>query len=61
MTHEPSRSARRWRDYRTAAGRRPVKDFLDELSDRDAAEVLAAMQDVRRRGLVAARYLRGDI
>jgi len=52
---------RRWRDYRTAAGRRPVKEFIDELSDVGAAAVVAAMQDVRNEGLVAARHLRGEI
>jgi phage-related protein len=52
---------RRWRDYRTAAGRRPIKEFIDGLSDTDAAAVVAAMRDVRDTGLVAARHLRGDI
>src|SRR3954453_17811520 len=52
---------RRWRDYRTAAGRRPVKDFFDPLSDADAGAVVAAMQEVRQLGLAAARHLRGDI
>jgi len=52
---------RRWRDYRTAAGRRPIKEFLVGLSDADRASVLAAMSDVRDRGLVAARHLDGDI
>lgn len=47
---------RRWRDYRTAAGRQPVKEFLDTLSDEDAA-----MKDVEREGLRAARHLRQEI
>jgi phage-related protein len=51
----------RWRDYRTASGRRPVKEFIDALSDEDAAELAAAMADVRERGLRAARHLRGEI
>lgn len=51
----------RWRDYRTASGRRPVKGFIDGLSDEDAAEVAAAMADVREAGLSVARHLRGDI
>lgn len=51
----------RWRDYRTAAGRRPVKDFLDGLGFDDRAEVAAAMADVRAEGLRLARHLRGDI
>ena len=37
---------RRWRDYRTAGGRRPVKEFLDGLTDGDAAAIAAAMKDV---------------
>ncbi|HKG38967.1 MAG TPA: type II toxin-antitoxin system RelE/ParE family toxin [Conexibacter sp.] len=52
---------RRWRDYRTASGRRPVAEFIDGLSDRDAAAVLAGMADVRDRGLRAARHLDGDV
>lgn len=52
---------RRWRDYQTERGRRPVKEFLDELSDVDVAAVAAAMKDVRENGLIAARHLRGDV
>ena len=52
---------RRWRDYRTQAGRRPVREFLRGLSDADLAAVLAAMKEVAVDGLVAARHLRGDI
>ena len=52
---------RRWRFYRTPAGRRVVDEFMDALSDFDAAAVVAAMRDVRERGLKAARHLRGDI
>ena len=52
---------RQWRDYRTANGRRPVKEFITDLSDADAAAVLAAMEDVRRNGPRVARHLRGDI
>lgn len=51
----------RWRDYQTASGRRPVKEFLDGLSLEDRAEVAAAMVDVRAEGLRVARHLRGDI
>jgi len=46
---------RRWRDYQTAAGSRPVRDFLDGLSDADAAAVFAAMVAVRDEGLLAAQ------
>jgi phage-related protein len=52
---------RRWRDYRTTAGRRPVREFLDGLSDGDFAAVVAAMNEVQVDGMVAARHLRGDI
>lgn len=52
---------RRWRDYATESGRRPVKEFLDGLDDVDLASVVAAMVDVRRNGLRAARHLDGDI
>jgi phage-related protein len=52
---------RRWRDYRTAAGRRPVKEFVDRLTDADAAEVAAAMHEVVTHGISAAKHLRGDI
>lgn len=52
---------RRWRDYRTAGGARPVRDFLVSLSDADAAAVLAAMAAVRVQGQRAARHLAGEI
>lgn len=52
---------RRWRDYRTAAGKRPVREFILNLSDEDAASVLAAMAAVRAQGLAAARHLMADI
>lgn len=37
---------RRWRDYSTVAGHRPVKEFLARLSDIDSARVVAAMRHV---------------
>ena len=52
---------RRWRDYRTAAGGRPVLAFIDGLSDAEAAAVVAAMKEVSAAGLEGARHLRGDI
>lgn len=52
---------RRWRDYRTTAGRSPVEEFIDSLSDRDAGSVLVGMAEVRDRGLAAARHLDGDL
>jgi len=38
-----------------------VREFIDSLSDEDAAELAAAMGEVREEGLVAARHLRGEI
>ena len=52
---------RQWRDYRTPAGVRPVKDFLDKLTDEEVATIAAGMRDVRERGTLAARHLRGEI
>ena len=52
---------RRWRFYETRAGKKPVREFLDSLSDVDAAAVLTEMRAVARRGLEEARHLRGDI
>lgn len=52
---------RRWRDYRTASGRSPVAEFIDSLSDGDAAAVLAAMVEVRDLGMRAARHLDDEI
>lgn len=53
------KSLRRWRDYQTAAGNRPVREFLDGLREEDRAEVAAAMKDVRHHGLDVAQHLRG--
>ena len=62
MAGSSSKSYRRqWRDYRTAGGARPVKKFLDGLTDDELAEVIAGMKEVAKRGLPAARHLRGDI
>jgi phage-related protein len=54
-------TARRWRDYRTTAGARPVKAYLDELTDEEVAAIIAGMKEVADRGLVASRHLRGEI
>lgn len=58
MTSPPRR---RWRDYATPAGTRPVRDFIDDLDEDGATQVLAAMKDVAVNGLEAARHVRGDI
>lgn len=52
---------RRWRDYRTERGRRPVKEFVEQLADEDVATIVAAMREVAVEGLIAARHLRGDL
>lgn len=52
---------RQWRDYRTASGVRPVKEFLDRLSDEEAADIVAGMKDVAAHGLIAARHLHNEI
>jgi phage-related protein len=51
----------RWRDYRTPSGGRPVKAFLDNLSDHEAAAIVAAMKEVATHGVAWARHLREDI
>lgn len=54
---------RQWRQYETRAGNRPVKKFLAQLSDDDAASVTAAMKEVQEEGLKAASqwgHLRGS-
>ena len=61
MSPQTPERRRQWRDYRSAAGRRPVKAFLDDLPDEDAAAIAAAMKDVLVNGLGVARHLRGDI
>jgi len=53
--------ARRWRHYRTAAGRQPVKEFIDCLGEKDAAAVVAAMEEVQAEGLSSARHLGGQV
>src|SRR4051794_2787172 len=51
----------RWRDYQTAMGARPVKTFLEGLTDDELASVIAAMKEVSKLGIGAARHLRGDV
>lgn len=55
------RPQRQWREYRTRSGGRPVKQFLDRLTDEEVAEIVAGMKDVVANGLLAARHLRGDL
>lgn len=52
---------RRWRDYSTATGGRPVKDFLFSITTEERAEVVEAMKEVRDEGVSAVKHLRGDL
>jgi hypothetical protein len=47
--------------YRTAAGGRPVWDFVASLTDLEAAAILAQMKAVALGGLAAAKHLRSDL
>ena len=61
MSSERSEHERQWRDYRTANGARPIKDFLLALPDGDRAAILEEMEYIRKHGRSVARHLRGDI
>ena len=61
MAAVAKKQTRHWRDYRTVGGGRPVKSFLDALTDEEVASIVAGMKDVVERGHVAAKHLRGDI
>lgn len=52
---------RQWREYRTPAGGRPVKRFIDALTDEEAASVIAAMKEIAELGVGAGKHLRGDV
>jgi phage-related protein len=54
---------RRWRDYTTEGGQRPVKDFLMGLDDGQRAAIADAMKEIRQKGQRegGARKLRGRI
>jgi phage-related protein len=51
----------RWRHYETAAGKRPVLELIRKIPDGDKAAILAAMKEVRREGVRAARHLQGEL
>jgi phage-related protein len=55
------RAKRRWRQYETAKGKRPVREFIDALPMVDRAAVVSAMGEVKREGLSAAKPVRGEI
>ena len=52
---------KQWRMFKTAQGKEPVRVSLAGLDDDELAQVVAAMREVRKRGLVAARHLRGEV
>ncbi|MEN9799300.1 MAG: Phage derived protein Gp49-like [Pseudomonadota bacterium] len=52
---------RRWREYRTVTGSRPLRDFFLALTREEAEEVSAAMKHVALEGLAVARHLRGEV
>jgi phage-related protein len=52
---------RRWRYYRSSRGACPIEEFLDDLSDEDAAAVIAAMKEMREEGTRIAHYIRNEI
>ena len=52
---------RQWRDYHTASGARPIRDFLLALPDEDRAAILEEMEYVRQHGTSVARYVRKGI
>lgn len=52
---------RRWREYRTESGARPLRDFFLTLTREESEEVAAAMKDVAIEGTRVARHLRGEI
>jgi phage-related protein len=61
MCSQLSGHKRQWRDYRTASGARPIKDFLLALPDEDRAAVLEEMEYVREYGTSVARHVRQDM
>jgi phage-related protein len=54
-------AARRWRYYRTEAGRCPVKEFIDAQPAADQASIFAGLREVAHDGLIAARHLSREI
>jgi len=61
MCGQQSGHKRQWRDYHTASGARPIRDFLLALPDEDRAAVLEEMEYVREHGISVARHVRQDI
>jgi phage-related protein len=61
MCSQQSGHKRQWRDYDTASGARPIRDFLLALPDEDRAAILEEMEHVRQHGTTVARHVRQGI
>ena len=61
MCGQQSEHKRQWRDYHTASGARPIRDFLLVLPNEDRAAILEEMEYVRKYGTSVARHVRRDI
>ena len=61
MCGQQSGYKRQWRDYHTASGARPMRDFLLALPDEDRAAILEEMEHVRQHGTTVARHVRQGI
>ena len=61
MCGQQSGHKRQWRDYHTAGGARPIRDFLLALPDEDRAAILEEMEHVRQHGTTVARHVRQGI
>ena len=61
MCGQQSGHKRQWRDYHTASGARPIRDFLLALPDEDRAAILEEMEYVRQYGTTVARHVRQGI
>jgi phage-related protein len=61
MCGQQSGPKRQWRDYHTASGARPIRDFLLALPDEDRAAILEEMEYVHEHGTSVARHVRKGI
>ena len=61
MCGQLSGHKRQWRDYHTASGARPIRDFLLALPDEDGAAILEEMEHVRQHGTTVACHVRQGI
>jgi phage-related protein len=61
MCGQQSGHKRQWRDYHTASGARPIRDFLLALPDEDRAAILEEMEYVRQHGTSVAHHVRQGI